>query len=64
MIIFVAFFRMDDGEGVKNVKPYKERASNAIYDDEENVWISTALPKAFPDKREDVHYLEEWVTER
>ena len=60
----VVFIRIDESEGLESKKPYKVPASNSSFDQEAKVWKATNLPKAIPDKREDVGYLEEWLTEK
>lgn len=38
--------------------------SNTEFDHETNTWVATSMPKDIPDKREDVRFLEIWLTER
>ena len=64
MLCCVVFIRIDESEGLESKKPYKVPASNSSFDQEAKVWKATNLPKAIPDKREDVGYLEEWLTEK
>jgi len=54
---------VDEGK-VQTGKPYRVPASNSTFDHEANAWTATNLPRTIPDKREDVAYLEEWLTER
>lgn len=63
LLPFVLLSRIKEG-GRLTEKPYHEPHGNSTFDNETKVWVATNVPKAVPDKREDVHHLENWLTER
>jgi hypothetical protein len=64
-MMIIATYRIDENDCLRSEnQPYRVPNSNSTFDHETNAWVATNMPKAFPDKREDVRYLEKWLTER
>mmetsp|Transcript_2683 Transcript_2683/g.4032 ORF Transcript_2683/g.4032 Transcript_2683/m.4032 type:complete len:1083 (-) Transcript_2683:88-3336(-) len=56
--------RIDKNNSISECSPRPLRNTASVFDEDTHTWKSMVLPRHHPDRREDVKYLDAWITDR